>query len=341
MGTTRNTDPRKWFNPTFRTLSPKGKLLWGYMTDLCDHGGIWKEDYAAASFMIGIEVQRADLVEFTGKIFRLDHDTLFIPGSIRMQARLKKDQVLNPKNLYHRAIIARLEDFGINPVTLSPSSPLKLIPDPVPDPEPDPEPHARGLEGGSKGDRSPFDGSKGKGKGTGTGSGTGKFLNSQNAEETMQIPARARDEDVSVDVDPAPTQAPELAPLGEPQAPASAPSPASAGCAGFEAPPASNVIQGRFPRSWSAPSPEPVSAPPKAPDPPRAAPASPERRTITPGLPKPITPVAPRAAPERKWFQDPNWSGTQAEPDNPDWHAIKRRLGLRPDPAPERQEVSA
>lgn len=56
--------------------------------------------------------------------------------------------------------------------------------------------------------------------------------------------------------------------------------------------PASNVIQGRFPRAQSVPPAEPAPTPPRAPDPP-----PPERRVIAPVIPKAVRAPAPGSRP--------------------------------------------
>jgi len=48
----RFTDSEKWGDPWFRNLPLKYKLLWLYLTDVCDNAGIWKVDLEMASFKI-------------------------------------------------------------------------------------------------------------------------------------------------------------------------------------------------------------------------------------------------------------------------------------------------
>lgn len=58
----RFTDTEKWKDPWFRSLPPWGKLLWLYICDECDNGGIWKVDIDLASFQIGIQINKEEAI---------------------------------------------------------------------------------------------------------------------------------------------------------------------------------------------------------------------------------------------------------------------------------------
>lgn len=49
----RFTDPNKWHDEWFMELKPEFKLLWIYLTDVCDHAGIWRVNKRLAEFNIG------------------------------------------------------------------------------------------------------------------------------------------------------------------------------------------------------------------------------------------------------------------------------------------------
>ena len=52
----RFTDNQKWSKSWFMDLTLEEKLLWIYMTDSCDHAGIWEVNWKLTSFMVGFQV---------------------------------------------------------------------------------------------------------------------------------------------------------------------------------------------------------------------------------------------------------------------------------------------
>lgn len=120
----RFRDTGRW-RGWYRELPPKIKLLWDYLCDECDHAGIFKEDYALASFCIGEAVTWEDVKTFlASKIVRIDSDKLFIPSFIEFQYGLCEEVRLNPENNAHKGVIKELRKNGIDPDSLAPSKPL-------------------------------------------------------------------------------------------------------------------------------------------------------------------------------------------------------------------------
>lgn len=81
----RFTETTKWRDPWYRKLSPISKLLWGYVTDLCDAVGIIDLDLEAASFDIGSEVTEANIAELGDRITNLGGGKLLINKFIEFQ----------------------------------------------------------------------------------------------------------------------------------------------------------------------------------------------------------------------------------------------------------------
>jgi hypothetical protein len=115
----RFTDSSKWGKEWFMELTPKGKLLWSYICDACDHAGVWSENYRLATVQIGIDVTRDDLRELSKNVVSLESGKVFVPGFIEFQYGS-----LDPKNRAHLSAIRLLEKNGIDPKTLAPSKGL-------------------------------------------------------------------------------------------------------------------------------------------------------------------------------------------------------------------------
>jgi hypothetical protein len=81
----RFTDSEKWNDPWFMEISPDMKLVWGYLTDNCNHAGIWKINNKLAGFQLGFPLDADSIPEkFKGRIFRLG-DYFFIPKFLTFQ----------------------------------------------------------------------------------------------------------------------------------------------------------------------------------------------------------------------------------------------------------------
>ena len=116
----RLTDSEKWKKIWFRKLKPEHKLLWFYILDNCDCGGIWESDFELASFMIGWNYDRADTEEsFKKQFIRIDENRWFLTDYIEWQYKCKIDE-LNPNNKAHLGVIRTLEKHKINDHLSSP-----------------------------------------------------------------------------------------------------------------------------------------------------------------------------------------------------------------------------
>jgi len=82
----RFTDTDKWKRPWFRELDLKGKIIWNYLCDQCDHAGIWIADFDLMTFQVGFKVQESDLFKFLGhKVVKVEHDKFAIPSFFDFQ----------------------------------------------------------------------------------------------------------------------------------------------------------------------------------------------------------------------------------------------------------------
>tara|TARA_Y100001973_G_scaffold7329_1_gene10189 strand:+ start:3059 stop:3760 length:702 start_codon:yes stop_codon:yes gene_type:complete len=81
----RFTSTEKWDKEWFQDLSPKLKCLWQYLTDRCDHAGLWDVNFKMASFCIGEKVTKDDLRAFEGKVKWIASDKLYLTGFVDFQ----------------------------------------------------------------------------------------------------------------------------------------------------------------------------------------------------------------------------------------------------------------
>jgi hypothetical protein len=111
----RFTDSDKWRKPWFRALNAPAKMAWIYLTDNCDHAGIWPAAFDLMSGDVGIHVDEESLVRWFGdKIIKIDETKFFIAGYVEFQyGELKSDS--KP----HLSVIRILEKNGIDPKTLT------------------------------------------------------------------------------------------------------------------------------------------------------------------------------------------------------------------------------
>lgn len=106
----RFTDTDKWKKPFLKTLPLQYKLLWFYITDDCDHAGIWNVDLEVASFRIGhqFKIEEAQKI-FAGKIVSFDNNSKwFLPSFIEFQYG-----ELNEKNRAHESVLRQLKKYGL------------------------------------------------------------------------------------------------------------------------------------------------------------------------------------------------------------------------------------
>ncbi len=90
----------KWDKAWFRKLPPKYKCFWEYLRDKCDLIGLWEIDYEAASFHIGAEIKKSEVIEFLKEKIMLVDDKILILGFCHFQY----GTVLNLKSPIHKKI---------------------------------------------------------------------------------------------------------------------------------------------------------------------------------------------------------------------------------------------
>lgn len=118
----RFTSTGKWDKPWFRKLTPEMKCFWQYLTDSCDHAGIWDVDFDLASFFIGVELDEAAIRREFSKQFIELHDgkKWFVKDFIEFQYG-----TLNPANRTHASVLSLLEKEGVSLELASPFLALK------------------------------------------------------------------------------------------------------------------------------------------------------------------------------------------------------------------------
>lgn len=119
----RMTDTEIWGKRWFRILPVKLKEAWRYLTDKCNHAGIWEIDTETMSYFIGEDITLDEIKFVFGK--RLNHfceSKLFISRFITFQYNLESISDLNPENRVHKSVIKILK--GYNLLTEAPSKGL-------------------------------------------------------------------------------------------------------------------------------------------------------------------------------------------------------------------------
>lgn len=97
----RFTDTDKWKREWFSELDNKGKLIWIYLLDQCDHRGVWFRNFKLISDQLGFKVTAETLRDsFGDKIKFFDGDKYFIPSFVEFQYG-----ELNPTNNAHKSVI--------------------------------------------------------------------------------------------------------------------------------------------------------------------------------------------------------------------------------------------
>lgn len=107
----RFIDTKIWDKSWFRTLEPRGKLIWIYIITKCDHAGILDSDWEAASFFIGEKIgSENDLPQLIrDKMHRISEQQYFISSFVDYQYGLLKE---NSKP--HMSVIKRLKEKGLD-----------------------------------------------------------------------------------------------------------------------------------------------------------------------------------------------------------------------------------
>jgi len=130
----RLTDTDKWLKIWFRKLSPIKKCFWDYITDNCDHAGIWEVDFETAGHFIGGEINSDEIKEaFAKQIIEFaDGKRWYIKDFIEFQYSCTINE-LNPKNKLHASVIKLLQKHNIyelvEGVNKGLSSPLQGVKD--------------------------------------------------------------------------------------------------------------------------------------------------------------------------------------------------------------------
>lgn len=103
----RFTDTTIWFDKWFMSLTPHEKLLWFFLKDWCDHGGIWDENWSLAAMFVGVRWE--ELPEaFKTKMIKVKEDKWFLKKFIDIQY-----PNLNPANNAHKSAITILEKYDL------------------------------------------------------------------------------------------------------------------------------------------------------------------------------------------------------------------------------------
>lgn len=124
----RFTDTNIWKNQKwFKRLQPIHKLFWKYLTDSCDHAGVWKIDYLAITDDLGIEdfsihdfvaACNQDFEKLTGKpvekerLIVVNNAAIWLTGFMQFQYE-NKALLINPKVAVVKSALEILKGFGI------------------------------------------------------------------------------------------------------------------------------------------------------------------------------------------------------------------------------------
>ena len=104
----RFTDNQKWSKSWFMDLEIEDKLLWIYMTDSCNHAGIWEVNWKLTSFMVGFQVAKLP-DSFEKQVYKINEKKYFIKDFIDFQYGK-----LVENNNAHKSVIAILNKYNIN-----------------------------------------------------------------------------------------------------------------------------------------------------------------------------------------------------------------------------------
>jgi len=124
----RFTDTNIWKNQKwFKRLSPLHKLFWKYLTDACDHAGVWKIDYLAITDDLGVDdfsiedfvtSCNKDFEKLTGKpiekerVIIVNKSVIWLTGFMQFQYE-NKALLINPKVAVVKSALEILQGFGI------------------------------------------------------------------------------------------------------------------------------------------------------------------------------------------------------------------------------------
>ena len=101
----RFTDNQKWSKSWFMDLEPRDKLLWIYMTDSCDHAGVWEINWKLTSFMVGFQVAKLP-DSFEKQVYKINEKKYFIKDFIDFQYGQ-----LSENNRAHNSVLTILNKY--------------------------------------------------------------------------------------------------------------------------------------------------------------------------------------------------------------------------------------
>jgi len=108
----RFIDTAMWTqNQWFRRLKPNSKLFWFYLISTCDNVGVWEEDWDLASFIIGTQLNRDEIIEdLDGKIRKLSNNKIWLRDFCNFQYKELNERTADkPRQSY----IALLKSHGL------------------------------------------------------------------------------------------------------------------------------------------------------------------------------------------------------------------------------------
>tara|TARA_R110000824_G_scaffold313164_1_gene500024 strand:- start:1247 stop:1996 length:750 start_codon:yes stop_codon:yes gene_type:complete len=103
----RFTDNQKWSKSWFMNLTVEEKLLWIYITDSCDHAGIWEVNWKLTSFMVGFQVIKLP-DNFKKQIQVISDNKYWIKDFCQFQYG-----TLNSNNRAHNSVINILSNYNL------------------------------------------------------------------------------------------------------------------------------------------------------------------------------------------------------------------------------------
>ena len=101
----RFTDNQKWSKSWFMDLEIEDKLLWIYMTDSCDHAGVWEINWKLTSFMVGFQVAKLP-DSFEKQVYKINEKKYFIKDFIDFQYGQ-----LSENNRAHNSVLTILNKY--------------------------------------------------------------------------------------------------------------------------------------------------------------------------------------------------------------------------------------
>lgn len=106
----RFTDTDIWKKSWYRKMPPKMKEAWRFITENCNHAGIWDFDLEIMSFLIGEEISREEFdFHFSDKVLFIKDDKILITKFIIFQY-----VQLNEANRTHNSVLNILKSEGVS-----------------------------------------------------------------------------------------------------------------------------------------------------------------------------------------------------------------------------------